>query len=193
MSFPSQNISYVPGTSYVAVDPTGSAPTVAGLSVYEGGAGPIRQTKFVLNGVSVSVTDSGGATGAHGNLKIYDFPAGAILMHGGAAKLTVTAATGIDAGAALVWAVGTTATATDNATLTTTEANIIPSTAATLTSSTNTSSQYTATAAGILNGTATAIDGYLNVAVPDAGATANSTVTVTGEIVVTWIQLGDPV
>lgn len=191
MGYPTQNINFVPGTSYVAVDPTGSAPSVNGLSIYEGGAGPFRQTKFVLNNMVVATTDNT-TNGAQGSQKIYDFPAGAILVHGGAAKLTITGGAGLTATAAVVWAVGTVAPAAD-ATLTSTEANIIPSTAATLSSSTNTASAVTATAAGILDGSSTAIDALLNFAVPDAGSSANSTITVTGEIVITWIQLGDPV
>jgi hypothetical protein len=42
-----------------------------------------------------------------------------------------------------------------------------------------------------LDGTDTAADLFLNMAVSATDATANSTVTVSGSIRITWVQLGD--
>jgi hypothetical protein len=41
------------------------------------------------------------------------------------------------------------------------------------------------------DGTATAKDAWLNIAVPDAGSTANDTFTVSGTITLVWSNLGD--
>jgi hypothetical protein len=55
------------------------------------------------------------------------------------------------------------------------------------------------TAAGItltagavaFDGTTTAKDAWLNIAVPDAGSTANDTFSVTGTITLIWSNMGD--
>lgn len=43
----------------------------------------------------------------------------------------------------------------------------------------------------LFDGTGTAKDCYLNIAVPDAGSTGNSTVTVSGTVEILWINHGD--
>lgn len=95
--------------------------------------GIVKQTVITLTNVSITMTD-GGANGSIGSLKVYDLPAGLIRIHGARTNLTVTAASGIGATAALKHSLGTAAAAT-NDTLNLTKANIIPSTSTTLASS----------------------------------------------------------
>lgn len=155
-----------------------------GVSVVEGA----NKTTFTFTNVTVSTTDVPG-TCAYGSLKIYDFPEGAIIVGGSVANLTIAAATGITATSAVVSSVGTAPAAAD-ATLTATEADIIPSTASTLTASAGAFSAVYLTSAGF-DGTATAKDAYLNFAMPDAGSTANSTITVNGTLTIDWRFIAD--
>lgn len=98
--------------------------------------GIVKQTVIRLDSVSITMTD-GGASGSIGSLKIYDFPAGLIRIHGARTKLTATAASGIGASGTLKHSLGTAAAATTD-TLNLTKANIIPSTNTTLSSSAGT-------------------------------------------------------
>jgi hypothetical protein len=136
------------------------------------------------------MTDAG-AAGCHGGTKIYDFPAGNVIILGATTDLAITAGSGgITDTASVVGSVGSAVAGTDNATLTTTEANIVPSTAATLTGGVG-ACDGESTAAAILDGTATAVDAYLNFAVPDAGSSASDTLSVTGTVTIVWVALGD--
>lgn len=171
----------------------GAAGAAASISVAvaESSAGAIK-TVMTLSRVSITMTDATTA-GSHGSLKLYDFPACNLLFLGGTCDLTITAGTGgITDTAAVVGSIGTTAVATDDATLTTTEADLIPSTASTLTGGVGATKGKTLTAGVVVfDGTATAKDAYLNFAVPDAGSTANDTLTVSGTITLVWSNLGD--
>lgn len=150
--------------------------------------GMVHKTTISLSALLVSIASS--AIG-FGSQKIYDFPDGLISVLGATMDLTITrTGTEIVAGAAVVAAVGTVAAA-DDATLTSTEANIIPSTAYTLVSGTKQASGV-ATTPALFNGTATAIDAILNLAVPDADRSDTAeNLSITGTIVIHWINLGD--
>jgi len=153
--------------------------------------GTIR-TVLTLTKPVITMTDAG-AAGCHGSVKLYDFPACNLLLLGATCDLTVLAgAGGITDTAAVVASVGTTAVSTADATLTATEADIIPSTAATLTAGAGAAKGKTLTAGVVVfDGTSTAKDAYLNFAVPDAGSTASDTLTVSGTITLVWSNLGD--
>lgn len=155
-------------------------------------AGRVWSTTFTVAADVITITDADTA-GAHGSLELGTFPAGAVRFLGATTNVAITAATGIGATGAVVCAVGTTATATDNATLTTTEANIIPSTSVTLVASVGTfRGESTGTeGATTIDGTTTAAKLHLNFAVSAADATANSSLTCTGTVTVTWVNLGD--
>jgi hypothetical protein len=173
----------------------GSVPVAtlqSGVTVEERGDGVLHQTVFTLVSTSLTITDHT-AAGAHGSIKLYDFPAGLIHFLGGSTNLTTLAgAGGVTDTAALVGSVGSVTTATDNATLTTTEADFIPSTTGTLTAGAGTLlGKATASQIAVFDGTATAPDAYLNVAIPDAGCSANDTLAVSGTITLTWINHGD--
>ena len=153
--------------------------------------GTVR-TVLTLNKVSIATVDATTA-GAHGSLKLYDFPECNLLFLGATCDLTLLAgAGGITDTAAVVASIGTAQLATDNATLTGTEADLIASTAGTLTAGAGTVKGKTVTAGvAVFDGTSTAKDAWLNLAVPDAGSTANDTLTVSGTVTLVWANLGD--
>lgn len=147
---------------------------------------PQRRT-FTFTATPVTITDTGGANGGHGNLKFYDFPEATITILGAVSNLSISrVSTGLSATAAVVTSVGTVATATSDATLTSTEANVIPSTTATLTAGAGTA-RGESTAILVADGTSTALDLFLNFAVPDGGISATDSLLVTGTIVVDYL------
>lgn len=170
---------------------SGSSPFNASIATTNSSGGMIK-TVITLSRLSVTMTDATTA-GSHGSVKLYDFPEANLFFLGGTASLTLTAGVGgITDTAAAVVAVGTATLATADATLTGTEADLIPSTAATLTGGVGTAAGKTVTASAVaFDGTATAKDAWLNIAVPDAGSTANDTFSVSGTITLIWSNLGD--
>lgn len=164
----------------------------AGVAVTEIGTGAIHKTVFTLSSASVAVVDTGGANGGQGGLKIYDFPAGVIVRGGCVADTTTLAgAGGITDTAAVVESLGSVVAATSDATLTSTEADFVGSFAGTLSSGAGTFAKYGEPSATSLDGHTTAVDLFLNVAVPDAGISADDTLAVTGTITCIWSSTGD--
>lgn len=160
-----------------------------GVAVSEG----LRLTKrstFTFTNVAVAIVDHT-TNGAQGSLKIYDLPEGLISFSGAVMNLTIArVGTAIAAGAAVVASLGSATAGIGDATLTTTEADYIPSTAATLTAGTG-PAKGKATTPALFDGTATAKDVYLNFAIPDADCSGNDTLTVNGTIDFDWRNLGD--
>lgn len=206
--------------------------------------GAVRRLRFELTDVGIAMSD----TTTSGSLKLIDFPAGIVKIYGCCTNLTLAGdGDAIDADAAIVASLGTVA-AGSGTTLTGTEADILPSTACTLTtdagtfaeestisalaaltdSSAGTPSATTiaaladgttyandvaalrnnlATIAARLNaitalfgggglepifdGTATAVDVYLNFAVAAAGIDADGVLTVNGTIELLVGYIGD--
>lgn len=151
-------------------------------------AGNLVTTTLYLNAVGVTLTKNGTTSGG-GGTKIYDFPEGLILPLGATSNLTV-AGTGTKS---MLASLGTVAAGTDGS-LTSTEANFAPSTAASLTSGAGTckmkSTASAPTAGAPLDGSATAIDMYLNSCL-NADATGSEALTYTGTITFVWVYLGD--
>jgi len=146
---------------------------------------PLRQTKFTFNSATLTFNDNG--TTGSGGLQVYDFPKGNITVLNAVSKLTYSISGSLtDAG--LVSSVGSVTAAADG-TLTSTEADIIASTATASTSGAATFSGRLS-AAAFLNGTSTAADLFLNLASANDPVGAK-TVTVTGWLIVTWINGGD--
>ena len=173
-----------------ATAPTASvgAASVATVSANEQIAGFVHQTTLTLTDLAITMRD----TEQGGGAKIYDFPEGRILILGAVASIAVTTTSAIlttlNGGKTCNWGQA-------SATVATTEQNLIPVTAFT-SSATIDVAGATATAAlaasAQFDGTATAIDAYLNLAV--AGATdidGDATVTVDGTVTLTWVFLGD--
>ena len=165
------------------------------MTVTEYGNGIMYETVFTLSDVAVALTDEA-ATVAYGGLKIYDFPAGAIMTVGATSDLDLTKSS---AGVNNDWdgdfGLGT-ATAGNDATLTSTEDDILPTTATPQASAgaTTANGQSAAAENVVFDGTSTAKDLYLNFLVDDADQDVNGTacnLIANGTIRVLWINLGD--
>lgn len=163
-----------------------------GVVATEYGNRVIHQTVLTLTAVSITVTDATTA-GAHGALKVYDFPAGPITILGCTTNLTTLAgAGGIADGAALVSSLGSATVATDNATLVGSgEGDVVASYAGTLTSGAGVVTKHGSLVATAFDGHTTPMDLYMNFAVPDADSSASDTLTVAGTIKCTWTNSGD--
>lgn len=183
----SQSRSFPDWSTGVGSDNTAN---VGGYTVEEIGTGPLCQTVFTFSSCPIAVTDSG-ANGGHGSILLYTMPAGYIQFIGSHADLDFTAGTtGLTATATHEIGVGTAAAATDNAALTSTEENIIAGVATDLSSSAITYNALNTTLTAV-DGTGTALPIYLNTVWAADDCSANDTVTVTGTLTITWINLGD--
>lgn len=168
-------------------DNPGAAAT--GMTVTESSMG-VNKTVITLSAISVTMTDATTA-GNQGSKELYDLPAGNILFLGGITNLTTLAGVGgVSDTAALVGAVGSAVASNADATLTGTEANIIPSSTGTLAAGAGTL-KGKSTAPVTLDGTSSAVKVYLNLAIPDAGSTGNDTIVVNGTVTLFWMNLGD--
>jgi hypothetical protein len=164
----------------------------AAVAVVELGTGAVHKTVFTLTALSITVTDTGGAAGAQGGAKIYDFPEGVIVRGGCTANLTTLAgAGGIADGAALVGSLGEVVAGVGDATLSGTEADFIASYAGTLVAGAGVITKYGEPSVTSLDGHTTPIDLFLNVAVPDADVSSSDTVAVSGTITCVWTSTGD--
>lgn len=166
----------------------------ATVTAAEYGAGAIHRTVLTLAATPITVRD----TEQGGGVKVYDFPLGRIVLLDAKSSVAFTTtsvlADTLNAGVTMNYGVGTTTQA--NATLATTEQNIVQVAAATSSATINVAgaaaSGYGTFAA--LDGSSTAIDAYLNLAVAGAlDIDANATVTASGTIELTWINLAEMV
>lgn len=171
-------------------NPTSSAGTASGTGNVATETGTIvHKTVLTLTAVSVTTADHT-TSGGSGSLLIYTFPEGVVKIEGCVANLTTSeASANITNTAALVHSLGSAAEGGD-ASLTSTEADIIASTAGTLSSSAGTFAGYNATSVAF-DGHATAATIYLNVAMPDAASSGAGAVAYTGTITCVWHHLGD--
>lgn len=176
------------------VSPLGTPNTIPGVTnVFEERVGHLRRLVFNLSNVAVATTDNG-ANGAQGTLLLGTFPRGNLQFFGGVSNLSITGdGTNITATAAVVSAVGSAVPASD-ATLTGTEADLVPSYAATLSGSAGVVKGKGVTGKFFDNTTttnATQTTANLNFAIPDAGSSANGTITVSGTIELSYYNHGD--
>lgn len=156
----------------------------------------VARLDFTLTKARVPVTD-GAASGSYGTLKLFDFVEGAFSFLGCRQDYTATvegsALTTAAGDAVYVWGVGTAAASTArDGTLTGTEQDIGTKTG-TITNSSGTGAGTAVDGAKTtaLNGTATAIDLYLNWSGTAATIDASSNIDVTGTISVSFVPLGD--
>lgn len=175
--------------SYTAV---GSSPLSASyVRVDEQGFGRLQVTKFTFNALPITMTDEAGVV-AYGGSQIYDFPAGNILILGATSDLTVVkSGAGINADFDGDFGLGT-VTAGNNNALATTEQNIIPTTATPqAVAGATTAKGINIAAIAPLDGTATAIDLFLNFIIDDADQDGGGTLLISNTLYVIWINLGD--
>jgi hypothetical protein len=155
--------------------------------------GSLCKTTLTLDNVAQTVTNGT----EYQSTQIYDFPAGRLLVLGVTAtlqqKTTSAIASTINSGVTGAISLGT--AAASNVSLTSTMVDLLPSTA--FTSSTTINVAGTAVSAALaasahFDGTTTAKDMYLNTAyATTADVDGNGTQTISGTVVITWINLGD--
>jgi hypothetical protein len=177
-------------------DLNGAIPVVAGLTVSEDGVGRLKTTTLTFKNVSFALIDVA-ATVAYSGKKVYDFPEGAILHLGSQANLAITkSSAGVNADFDGDFGLGT-VTASNNATLSSTEQDLIPTTPtpqAVAGATTAKGVSTTTEASKVLDGTATPVDAYLNFLVDDADQDVTTTpcnLIVNGTVVINWMHLGD--
>lgn len=196
---------YTSGTATATVkDATEDLVGVGGASVntitaYEHGGVAARKTVLECNGLVVTISDDA-AVAQYGGVQVYDFPEGMTLIKGAQVHGTLTAGTTgtiIDNWDGDV-ALGT-VTATTGATLTGTEADIMPSVAVSAGASdkdgvvdaVSVATALTESGARWLDGTATAVDMFLNFVIDDDATHTAGTATFNGTIEFNWEMLGD--
>ena len=190
----------ITGTKTFNVDPRTlvgvGAAAGTGVAAVENGNGALHKTVLTLTNTPVVLADEAGVV-AYGGLKIYDFPEGFIHFFGATANLTLgKSAAGVNADWDGDFALGT-VTASNNATLASTEQDLIPTTAtpqATASLTTATGVSTTTEASKILDGHTTAKDVFLNILVDDADhdvTTTPTNIVVNGTITLLWANLGD--
>lgn len=151
-----------------------------------------QRLRILFDDVEVTITDTG-ANGAHGSLKLFGANAGLFFFKAAISDLDIVAAAGIGATGAVVCGLGTATVGVDNATLSSTEQDLIPSTSVTLAASAGTFAGESTSTEGskLFDGTSTAKDVYLNFAVSATDATANSTLTLNGWVDIVVALIGD--
>jgi hypothetical protein len=166
-------------------------PNGSTVTAEERGNGVVHQTVLTLVNTPVTVANVTGAS--FGGLKLYDFPEGRLNILGVTANLSFNwAGQDIAADGSGDFSLGSTITA--DATLATTDVDLLPSTALTdpFVAGVGVGSGALAAAAQ-LDGTATPKDLNINIIIDDADVSdaASDIVLVSGTITITWINLGD--
>lgn len=168
----------------------------ATVSVAEYGDGVIHKTVLTCAATPITFADDADVA-QYGGVKVYDFPDGLICTLGAVIDGALTLATPFIDTFTGVTALGT-ATAGTGATLTSTEADILQSTALTeavakvaTADAISIATALTESGGRWLDGTGTAKDLFLNYAIADDVAHTAGAGTFTGTITVVWINLGD--
>lgn len=168
---------------------SGAGAVVAGMcTAVEYGDGVVHKTVLTLS-MTGATKDIDLLDGDHGlGAKIYDMPAGRILLLGATIDATVAYIDAATTGNFVV-SVGS-VTAADDETLSSTEADVIPST--TIAGAATPKAWHGALAtSAAFDGTGTAMDIFVNVACPNASNSATAqTYSFTGTLTLTWINLG---
>ncbi|TPK83471.1 hypothetical protein [Mesorhizobium sp. B2-4-17] len=183
----------LPRTLARAAREAGLAPPKLGLKAVTTGQGGSYRTVFTFAGMQVPVTDAL----AYAGQKILDFSDGKVRIKGGTARLQfavlTTRASTINDSAALTWSLGS--AVASSATLAGTMVNVLASTVRTLDgagAALSTASIADVAAAVTLDGTATPVDLYLNLAfATGTDIDADGTLAVTGTATLLWENWGD--
>jgi hypothetical protein len=175
--------------------PTASAANGTGVTSAETFSGVQTVTVTFVN-TAITMLDEAGVV-AYAGLKILDLPEGSILFLGAVADLDLTkSSAGINDDWDGDFGLGT-VTATNDATLATTEQDFIPTTATpqATAGATTANGQSTATESGVIfDGTTTPVDVFLNFLVDDADHDVTATacnLIVNGTVKFTYVNLGD--
>jgi len=149
----------------------------------------LNQTTITLTNYSMVTTDAGIA-GGHGALKLVDFPEGMIYVLGVIGDMSCSAVTGITATGAVDMALGSATTLTDAETLGNANVDFVAKVDETLTASAGVWDLVTNTPQ-TEDGHTTATDVWLCVAIENTSITATGTMTLSGTIVISWVNTGD--
>lgn len=173
-------------------NPYGDSP-VSTVTVKHVAFGPFIQTTLTLDNVAQTVLNGTEYQGT----KIFDFPQAWINVLGVTATLQqkTTSALASTLNASSTGAIGLGTATASATTLATTMVDLLPSTAFTSSATVNVAgSAVTAAlaAAAQFDGTSTAKDVYLNTAyATTTDVDGNATQTISGTVVITWVNLGD--
>lgn len=173
------------------VSQLGTKQTITGMQTYEHGFNRFRSTHFRFDACAVPLTYSAGVVSYKGT-KLYQFPKGNILFLGATAKLATTkSSAGLTATWAGLFGLGTVTAAAD-ATLTSTEQNVIPSTViAAAVAGVGAIGAQNAAAIAPLDNDADTLSLYANILANTADTTATAVnVGLTGDVWVHWMNLG---
>jgi hypothetical protein len=168
-------------------------PATGSITVKQEQFGAFCKTTLTLDNVPQTVTNGT----EYQSTKIYDFQQGRVLVLGVTASLrqktTSALASTINSGVTGAIALGT--AAASSTTLSSTAANLLPSTAFTSSTTINvagTAVNNALAASAHFDGTSTAVDVYLNTAyATTTDVDGNGTQTISGTVVITWVDLGD--
>ncbi len=149
----------------------------------------IHKTTLTLTAFPITVSDDAGVA-QYGGAKVYDFPAGLIGILGCHVEGNLTGYASLIDNFDGDVALGT-VTATTGATLTSTEANIMASNPLSQAVAEVAAVDGVSAAMAVLDGTATAIDAFLNFVIDDNVAHGAGTAYFTGTVVINWVNLGD--
>jgi hypothetical protein len=169
------------------------APSVSTVTAKHVAFGPFIQTTLTLANVAQTVVNGTEYQGT----KIYDFPNCRMNVLGVTATLQqkTTSALASTLNASSTGAIGLGTATASATTLATTMVDFLPSTAFTSSATVNvagTAVSAALAAAAQFDGTATAKDLYLNTAyATTADVDGDATQTISGTVVITWINLGD--
>ncbi len=154
-------------------------------------ASALNRTVVTLTAHAMDITDTGGANGGHGALKILDFPEGYIRIEGVIGDIAITSKSGgVSATAVFDMAMGTVTTDVGQATLAGTNVDIVAKVDGDLVGSADTIDLVDTTTQDE-DGHSGSTDVWLCVAVEDASISSTGTMVMSGTIVITWYNLGD--
>lgn len=167
------------------------------VSVVENGSAVLHKTVITCTATPVTISDDAGVAQYGGTGKLYTFPTGLTVIQG--VRVTGSVTLGTTGTIINTWAGGVavgTATATTGATLTGTEADIMPEVdvaAATAkvasVASVSVATALTESGARWFDGTSTAKEVYLNLVVDDDATHTAGTGTFTGTVTILWSAL----
>lgn len=173
----------------------GTVEPVTGLTIAGARNGNVHKTTLTFENVVVALSDNAGVT-AYAGKKLYSFPAGYQLLLNSTANLVITkSSAGVNANWAGRFGLGT-VTASNDATLTGTEQNILPSTLTPAATAGVASAVGVATATeapALLDGHVSAVPVFFNVLVNDTDHNVNGTACnfiLNGTLTLTWINYG---
>ncbi len=191
-------VSHAGGAPKVAVSGAGTSASATVVAT-EANTGVFYKTTLKCTALPITITDDAGVA-QYGGAKIYDFPEGVICTLGAVVSGSITA--GVTGTIIDNWdgdvALGT-ATATTGATLTSTEADIMPSVAVSagaadkigVVSAASVATALSESGARWFDGSTTAKDLYLNFVIDDDDTHTAGTAAFTGTVTVLWANIAD--